>query len=148
MPQYIAGRDLFSRNDPHQPVRPWALAIAAILAVWLLVVVIVVLWKWLVRGVPPQTQLRTALRKIRALVLVGLSRRAKEVIKRNAAAISVKLKLPDEVHLPGRGIKAHKEERHSLLAEVSTYSIWCSQVGPSSCIFTSSIWVDIVGDRT
>jgi hypothetical protein len=118
MPQYIAGRNLFSVDGPQPPKRPWALAIAAILAVSLLIIAAGVLWKWLVRGVPPQTQLRTALRKIRALVPVGLGRRAKEVIKRNAAAISVKLKLPDELHLPGGGIKAHKEERHSLLAEV------------------------------
>lgn len=118
MPQYIAGRSLFSMDGPQQLIRPWALAAAAILAVSLVVIVAVVLWKWWVRGVPPHTQLRTALRKIRALVPVGLGRRAKEVIKRNAAAISVKLKLPDELHLPGGGIKAHKEERHSLLAEV------------------------------
>jgi hypothetical protein len=130
MPQYIAGRNLFSIDGPQQPMRPWALAIAAILAVSLLIIVAVVLWKWLVHGVPPQTQLRTVLRKIRALVPVGLGRRAKEVIRRNAAAISVKLKLPDELHLPGGGIKAHKEERHSLLAEVS---VWGSKVRSFSC---------------
>lgn len=118
MPQYIAGGNLFSAAEPQPAIRPWALVSAAILGITLLSVSGVILWKWLVRGIPPSTQLRTAMRKIRALVPVGLGRRAKEAFKRTAAAASVKLKLPEELHLPGGGIKAHKEERLSLLAEV------------------------------
>lgn len=118
MPQYIAGSNLFISAETQPAVRPWALAVAAILGITLLTVTGVILWNWLVRGVPPSTQLHTAMRKIRALVPVGLGRRAKEAFKRTAAAASVKLKLPAELHLPGGGIKAHKEERLSLLAEV------------------------------
>jgi hypothetical protein len=119
IPQYIAGRTIFSL-DPPPPVRIWALVIAALLALSLLAVIAVTLYNWLVRGVPPKTQLHTAMRKLRALVPVGWSRRAKEVLSKRAAAISAKFKLPlpaDEL-LAGGHIKAHKKERLSLLAEV------------------------------
>jgi hypothetical protein len=130
VPQYISGRNIFSTQDSPAAIRPWALVLGAILAVSLLLVVCVTLWKWLVRGAPPQTQLATVLRKLRALVPVGLGRRAKEVLRRSAAAVSVKLQLPPELQLPGGGIKAHKEERLSLLGQVRGCS--CEILQPAS----------------
>ena len=93
---------------------------AALLALSLLASMAVVTWHWLVRGVPPKAQVHTALRKLRALVPVGWGRGVRQVLSRRAAAISAKLKLPLAVEeLPLGHIKAHKEERVSLLAEVS-----------------------------
>jgi hypothetical protein len=82
----------------------------------------ITLWKWLVRGVLPKTQLDTVLRKIRALMPVSWSSRAKGLLAHRAAAVSGRLlqggSLADLVLHGGSG-KAHKEERVSLLMEVS-----------------------------
>jgi hypothetical protein len=123
IPQYIAGRTIFTPIDPQQPeLRPWALVVAALLAASLLITMCVTLWNWLVRGIPPKTQLDTVLRKFRALVPVSWSRRAKGLLARRAAAVSARLLEGGslaQLVLPGGGSKAHKEERVSLLMEVS-----------------------------
>jgi len=119
-PQYISGRTIFDPVETSQAITGWALTLlimGALLAAVVLATMAWTLWQWLVHGVPPKTQLNTALRKARACWPVAPG----AAIARRVAAVSKKLHLGDDIDRPSGGIKAHKEERTSLLWEVSSH---------------------------
>jgi len=111
-PQYISGRTIFDPVETSQALTGWALALlimGTLLAAVVLATMAWALWQWLVQGVPPKTQLNTALGKGGALLqhwwraVASESRRS-----RMAAAVGKKYLLEDQLEMTGSGALKHK----------------------------------------